>query len=209
MYGQERFKETRIPVLHEAIGAIAFGSLVTSGSAGLEASHVPMLVDDEPKPLGSLRGHLARANPQWSNVEPGTEALALFVGPNSYVTPSWYPTKQETEKVVPTWNYIAVQARGTLTFVDDPTHALAHLEDLTAQMEHGQAQPWAVSDAPEDFTAAMSRGIVGFELAITHLEGVWKLSQNRPAADIEGVRRGLAERGDDAGAALAREMGDV
>jgi transcriptional regulator len=206
MYVPAHFNETRIPILHEAIRRIAVGTLVTLGSDGLEASHLPMLIDPEPAPLGTLRGHLARANPQWKRATGGAEALVTFLGPNAYVTPSWFATKRETGKVVPTWNYIAVHAAGRPRFFDDRADLLELVARLTGTHEGKRAAPWAVTDAPVDYIDAMLKAIIGFELPIARLEGKWKLSQNKSTADIAGVRDGLAaEPGEDA-AALVREM---
>lgn len=192
MYVPEHFKEERVPTMHAAIRTYGFGTLVTSGEQELEASHLPLLLEPEPAPLGTLLGHLARANPQWQRVKPGTEALAIFLGPNTYITPSWYPSKQQNGKVVPTWNYLAIHAYGTLSFFDDPGELRAHVGKMTDTHERGRDAPWAVSDAPDRFVEQMLKAIVGFTLRITRLEGKWKMSQNRPAQDVTGVLDGLA-----------------
>jgi transcriptional regulator len=195
MYLPKDFREERVPALHEAIRQIALATLVTLGPDGVEASHVPMLIDPEPAPFGTLRGHLARANPQWRRVAAGTQALAIFLGPETYITPSWYATKRASGKVVPTWNYVAVHAYGALRIVDDAAWLLALVTRLTATHEAGRAQPWAVSDAPADYIAGMVKAIIGFELPIARLEGKWKMSQNRPAEDRAGVVEGLMRDG--------------
>jgi transcriptional regulator len=192
MYLPPQFREDDVPSLHAAIREIAFGTLVTLGADGLVASHVPMLVDPEPAPYGTLLGHVARANPQWEGARSDIEALAMFVGPNAYVTPSWYPTKRETGKVVPTWNYVAIHAYGPVQFFDDADRLLALVTRLTETHEAPRAAPWAVSDAPPAFVSSMVRAIVGFALPIARLEGKWKMSQNRNEADFAGVRAGLA-----------------
>jgi transcriptional regulator len=191
MYLPEDFREDRVAELHAAMRRIALGTLVTLGADGLEASHVPMLVEAEPAPHGRLQGHLARANPQWRRLSPATPALAIFLGPEGYVTPSWYATKRATGKVVPTWNYVAVHAYGALRIIDDADWLHALVTRLTEAHEAGRAAPWAVSDAPKDYVAGMVRAIVGFELTITRLQGKWKMSQNRPAEDRAGVIAGL------------------
>ena len=191
MYVPSDFNEGRVPVLHAAIREIAFGALVTLGADGLRASHIPMLIEPEPLPLGKLWGHLARANPQWQTLRHDVPALAIFIGPHAYISPSWYATKQATGKVVPTWNYVAIHASGALRIIDDAAHARAHLARLTAMHEAGRAAPWAIDDAPDAFIAGMLKGIVSFELAIDRLEGKWKMSQNRPAEDRAGVVAGL------------------
>jgi transcriptional regulator len=187
------FKEDRIEILHDAIRRTGLATLVTLTADGLVASHVPMLLDVAPAPNGTLVGHLARPNPQARGAV--GEALAIFQGPDAYITPSWYATKQQNGKVVPTWNYVAIHAYGTIEFFDD-TERLRHVVTrLTAREEAGRAQPWAVTDAPPDFINGMLRGIVGFALTISRLEGKWKMSQNRPAEDRAGVVAGL--RSDD------------
>jgi transcriptional regulator len=195
VYVPTQFREDRVPVLHEMIGRIRLGTLVTLNADGLVASHLPMLVDPEPGPFGRLSGHVARANPQWRSLEPKVQALAIFTGPEAYITPSWYATKRLNGKVVPTWNYVAIHAYGELRFIDDPAHTLAHVTRLTEAQEASRAEPWKVSDAPADFIAGMVKGIVGFELAIARLEGKWKMSQNRPEDDRAGVVEGLAREG--------------
>jgi transcriptional regulator len=197
MYVPAYFKEDRISVLHDAIRKYGFGTLVTSSERELEASHLPLLLDPEPAPLGTVLGHLARANPQWQRVKPGIEALAIFLGPNTYITPSWYPTKQQTGKVVPTWNYLAIHAYGTLSFFDDPVELRAHVSRMTETHEAPRDAPWAISDAPEDFVQKMLGAIIGFKLRVTRLEGKWKMSQNRPVEDVAGVLEGLAREDDE------------
>jgi transcriptional regulator len=195
MYVPSDFSEDRVPVLHAAIRQIAFGALVTLGEDGLTASHIPMLIEPEPSPLGTLWGHLARANPQWQRVRHDVPALAIFTGPHAYISPSWYATRQATGKVVPTWNYVAIHAYGALRIIDDAVHARAHLARLTATHEAGRVQPWAIDDAPETFIAGMLKGIISFELTIGRLEGKWKMSQNRPPEDRDGVVAGLRQEG--------------
>jgi transcriptional regulator len=208
LYVPPHFREDRVPILHAAIRRIRLATLVTTGPDGPVASHVPMILDPEPKPFGTLRGHLARANPQGGAAAPSNMmALAVFLGPEAYVTPAWYATKAQTGKVVPTWNYVAVHAAGTLHWFDDPDRLLALVTELTETQEEGRSVPWAVSDAPADYLHAMLRGIVGFELAITRLDGKCKLSQNRPADDRAGVAAGLADEGETEVAALVAAAG--
>ncbi len=195
MYRPAHFTEDRVPVLHDAIRRLGFGTLVTSGAGGLAATHLPLLLDADAGPLGTLAGHVARANPQWRDMQAGGQALAIFLGPNAYITPSWYPTKRRTGKVVPTWNYLAVHAYGEIRVFDDPALLREHVSRLTAAHEAARPAPWAVSDAPGDFIDAMLRAIVGFTMRITRLEGKWKMSQNRPAEDQAGVHRGLTAEG--------------
>lgn len=199
MYNPPHFREERPEVLHQAIREIAFATLVTEGPGGLDANHLPFLLDAE---RGVLRGHVARANLVWKEARTDREALVIFLGPDAYVTPSWYATKAVTGKVVPTWNYLTVHARGTLDFFDDAERLLALVTDLTDTHEAGRAQPWAITDAPARYIDTMLRAIVGVELKLTSLEGKWKLSQNRDEADREGVRAGLAAENPD----IARAM---
>jgi transcriptional regulator len=203
MYLPKDFKEERVHVLHEAIRQARLGTLITLGPDGMEASHVPMLVDPEPAPFGTLKGHIARANPQWRRASSEVQALAIFLGPDAYITPAWYETKRQSGKVVPTWNYVAIHAYGPLTFYEDADRLLALVTELTETHEAGRAQPWAVSDAPKDFIAGMLKAIVGFELPIARLEGKWKMSQNRPAADRAGTIAGLTTEGDEKEVAVA------
>lgn len=208
MYVPAHFREDRVPVLHATIRQIAFGTLVTLGPDGLVASHVPMLLDPEPAPFGTLRGHIARANPQWRAPDPKVPALAIFAGANAYITPSWYATKRQTGKVVPTWNYVAVHAQGPVQFFEDAERLRAIVTRLTETHEAKRAAPWQVSDAPEDYIRAMLKAIIGFELPIARLEGKWKMSQNRPAEDRAGVVEGLSSDGNAEIAALVAAQQD-
>jgi transcriptional regulator len=188
LYNPPHFREDQPEVLYAAIRKYPFATLVAEGPDGIVASHLPFLLDDT---RGVLRGHVARANPVWKEARPEREALAIFQGPNAYITPSWYATKAATGKVVPTWNYLAVHVRGPLAFFDDVDRLRALVTDLTNAHEAGRAAPWAVTDAPSGYIDTMLRAIVGVELSITGIEGKWKLSQNRDASDREGVRAGL------------------
>lgn len=208
MYVPNHFKEDRVAELHAAIRRIGIGTLITQGADGMEASHIPMLIDPEPAPHGTLRGHIARGNGQWKRATAGGEALVTFLGPDAYTTPNWFPSKRETGKVVPTWNYIAIHASGPLRFFEDKAPLLDIVTRLTDLHEGRRAAPWAVTDAPPDYIETMLKAIVGFELPIARLEGKWKLSQNKPAADVAGVRDGLAAEQDEDARALARTMVD-
>ncbi|MBX3604466.1 MAG: FMN-binding negative transcriptional regulator [Piscinibacter sp.] len=206
MYLPRHFEETRTEVLHALMRSHPFGLLVTQGPAGLLANPLPWLVDAGPTPLGTLRGHVARANPVWREA-PG-EVLVVFQGPQAYVSPGWYPAKAEHGKVVPTWNYAMVQARGRLRAVEDPAWLHGLVSRLTARHEATQPKPWQVTDAPGDYIDRMLAAIVGLEVEITALTGKWKVSQNRGAADRDGVAQGLEALPDDdaqAMAALVRE----
>ena len=202
MYIPPLFKEDRIDVLHDAIRRTGLATLVTLAADGLIASHVPMLLDPDPAPYGTLIGHLARPNPQARGAVPGVQALAIFQGPDVYITPSWYATKRENGKVVPTWNYVAIHAHGPVEFFDDTERLRDVVTRLTEREEQARADPWAVSDAPAAFIDGMLKGIVGFALPIARLEGKWKMSQNRPAQDRAGVVAGLERQGREDVAAL-------
>ncbi len=203
MYLPESFAEARLPELHGMIDSAGLATLVTAGPAGPEASHLPLLLAAEEGPFGTLYGHLARANPQWRLPGP---ALAIFTGPDGYVSPSWYPSKAADGRVVPTWNYIAVHAAGKLEVFEDAARLRDLVERLTRRHESGRPVPWQVADAPADYIASMLRGIVGVRLPIERLEGKWKLSQNRTDPDRAGVIDGLKAEKAAAPAALADAM---
>lgn len=191
MYQPPHFREDRLEVQHALMRAHPLGTLVTAGAGGLMANHVPMILDADGSGPGVLRCHLARANPQWRDLAAGAEALVIFQGPQAYVTPSWYETKRETHKVVPTWNYAVVHAWGAPRVVEDEAWLADQIAALTRAHEAARPEPWAVSDAPAPFVAAQLRGIVGVEIPIARIEGKWKVSQNRPAGDRAGVAAGL------------------
>lgn len=191
MYVPEHFREERIEVLRNAIRSAGMATLVSMTTDGLIASHAPLMLDPEPAPYGTLIGHLARANPHARTADRGVQTLVIFQGPDGYITPSVYAAKREHGKVVPTWNYEAIHAYGTLQVFDDPVRLLDVVTRLTQLHETPRTAPWAVADAPEDFVQGMLRGIVGIALPITRLEGKIKMSQNRPAADQAGVIDGL------------------
>jgi transcriptional regulator len=198
MYQPPHFREDRLEVQHALIRAQPLGLLVTAGPGGLQANHIPFLVEADGSPHGKLRAHLARANPQSAELAAVEECLIAFQGPQLYISPSLYPTKQEHGKVVPTWNYITVHAWGRPQVIDDVAWLRQQVEDLTAHNEHSRETPWLVSDAPESDVAAQLKGIVGLEIPIARIEGKWKVSQNRPAVDQAGVVAGLRGGGGDA-----------
>ena len=206
MYVPPHFRKDERTALHQAIRDARLATIVTLGNEGLEASHVPVLLDATDGPHGAIRGHLAGANPQWRRPARGTEALAIVLGPDAYVSPAWYPTKRETGRVVPTWNYVAVHAYGPIEFFEDPERLLPIVTALTERMEAGRPEPWAVTDAPADYIQAQLKGIVGFRLAIARLEGKFKLSQNRSEADRRGVIAGLEGEGGPPETEIARLM---
>lgn len=191
MYVPTAFREDDLAALHATISDARLANLVTATTEGLVATPLPLLLAPEEGPHGTHYGHVARANPQWK-LPPVGEAMALFMGPDAYVSPSWYPSKQEHGKVVPTWNYIAVHAYGPAEFFDDPDRLLELVTKLTDRHEGPRAKPWAVTDAPPPFVQAQLRGIVGLRMPILRLEGKRKMSQNRSEADRHGVAAGLA-----------------
>lgn len=212
MYQPPHFVETRPDVLHALIRAHPLGLLVSNGTDGPIANPLPFLLDADAGPHGRLRAHLAKANPQWRSISKNTEmpVLVVFQGADSYVTPSWYETKRETGKVVPTWNYAVVQVRGRARIVDDKEWLAGQIAELTATHEAPRAEPWQVTDAPAPFIEAQIKGIIGLEIDITEISGKWKVSQNRPIADRVGVANGLEAGGSaDEMAHLVRQFGNL
>jgi len=201
MYLTPHFEETRTEVLHQLIRE---RPLVTLGDDGLSANHIPFELDSAPAPLGTLRCHVARANPVWRDYSQDTESLIIFHGPQVYISPSWYETKKQSGEVVPTYNYAVVHAYGALRIVDDRAWLRGLVTRLTARFESASAAPWQVSDAPEDFIDRQLAAIVGIEIAITKIEGKWKASQNRPAQDRAGVIAALDNALDADSLAMAR-----
>lgn len=192
MYCPAAFRQDDLPSLHAQIQASGLAIVTSSGAQGLQASHLPLLLEPGEGEFGTLYGHFARANGHWRDLASGAEALVVFSGADAYVHPGWYPAKAEHGKVVPTWNYIAVHAWGQAEVFDEPERLLQLVSRLSEYHEQGRPQPWAVSDAPRDYIDSMLRAIVGFALPIRRLEGKWKLSQNRSSNDQAGVRAGLA-----------------
>ena len=195
MYNPAQFAENRIELLHLFIRQNPLAVLVSHDSTGLEATHVPVVLDAQPEPHGLLRCHLARANPQWRMLVSSPSVLVIFRGAHHYITPSWYATTKEHGKVVPTWNYVAVHVYGRAKLIEEQADLLRHLRELTDQSEAAFAQPWSVDDAPKDYIHALSTAIVGVEISIVRIEGKWKASQNRPIADRQGVIDGLETLG--------------
>jgi transcriptional regulator len=203
MYLPKQFDEPRVAVMHELIRAQPLATLVTVSASGLNANHLPFYLTASPAPFGTLQGHVARANPLLNDLDSASEVLAVFHGPDAYITPAWYASKPHTGKVVPTWNYAVVHAYGILRIIDDPAWLRAQLDALTAHNEAAFATPWAVSDAPPDFIDKISGNIVGIEMIITRLIGKWKVSQNQPPHNQASVIAGLNAQGSDAAAAMA------
>ena len=204
MYTPSYFKVADTADVHAMIRAQPFAILVTQGSDGLTATHLPTVLKvDADRPLGRIECHLARPNPQWKTLAPDIDALMIFQGPEAYIRPGWYASKAEHGKVVPTWNYAAVHVYGRLETVEDKDWLLAHVAELSDQQEAPYAAPWSTTDAPANFLDALAHGIVGLKLTITRLEGKSKMSQNRPAADRAGVVEGLAQRASGEDVAIA------
>jgi transcriptional regulator len=191
VYTPQHFEEKRPDVLARAIRDIQFALLVTAADGAYFASHVPMVLK-QANGAFTLEAHFARANEHWKVLAGKPASLAVFQGPQTYVSPSWYESKREHGKVVPTWNYVVVHAHGSLEMVEDGDWLLAHLEDLVAANEGRREQPWAISDAPAEFIQGMTRGIVGFRFTVERLEGKWKMSQNRSQLDRAGTLAGLS-----------------
>ena len=191
MYLPHHFRERRLEVLHAFIERHPLGVLVTAVDGAPVADHVPMLLAREQGPHGTLRGHVARANTLWRTTTDGAEVLVVFHGADAYVSPAWYPSKQTDGKVVPTWNYSVVHARGRIRFFDDEARLHALVSSLTDHFERARPEPWSIADAPADYVRAMLRAIVGFEIEVSDLAGKFKASQNRPAEDRAAVRDAL------------------
>lgn len=191
MYMPPAFRQSDRTAIIAAIQQSGLGNLITATNDGPFASPLPFFYEQDEGESGTLYAHLARANPQWKTPPIG-DALVTFMGPDAYVSPSYYPSKAEHGKVVPTWNYVSIHASGPVEFFEDRDRLRAVVERLTARHEHGRSNPWQVSDAPEDFISAQLKGIIGVRIPVRTLEGKWKMSQNRNDADKAGVKAGLA-----------------
>ena len=203
MYQPSHFEESRPEVLHALLRTHPLATLVTLTAQGLEANHIPLVLRTQGVDRPTLVGHVARANPLWRETDLATPVLAIFQGPQHYISPGWYASKAEHGKVVPTWNYAVVHAKGTLQVHDDAAWIRAQMVELTGQQEAGMARPWAVDDAPPDYTDKLLGAVVGIEIPIDSLVGKWKVSQNQPAANQVTVQQGLQGLGTEAGAAMA------
>lgn len=205
MYEPPLHKKDDLPALHALIRAQPLGLLISHGPDGLEANAIPFLIDASAGKLGTLRAHMARTNKQWRALQQAEEALVVFQGPDRYISPNWYATKRETGKVVPTWNYVMVQAAGRPRVIEDAEWLRAQIGELTRTHEGMRPAPWAVSDAPADFVGMQIKAIVGVEIEIARIAGKWKVSQNRPAADRDGVIQGLIAEGEP----MALDMAEI
>ena len=206
MYTPKDFLDDDLPTLHADMQRNSFAALVSLTSAGLVATHLPVLLDPDRGPLGTILGHVSRANLQWQQTDPATETLLIFSGPDTYVTPNWYPSKQETHRVVPTWNYAAIHAYGTLTFFDDPERLRHIVTRLTNLHESTFPTPGKVTDAPAIYIDSQLKAIIGFELPISRIEGKRKFNQNRSTTDQTGVIQGLRSLNDPTKSAVADFM---
>lgn len=211
MYQPAHFREDRLEVQHDLIRRHPLGLLISMGTGGLVANPIPFILDSAASTHGTLQCHVARANGQWKELANLSECLVVFQGPEHYVTPSWYATKKEHGKVVPTWNYATVHCWGQPAIKDDAGWLHRQIDALTRGHEEKRAAPWAVTDAPAPFIEGQVRGIVGIEIPIARIEGKWKVSQNRPEADRRGVHAGLQADGDAQGAMaqLVAERGGI
>ncbi len=203
MYVPKTFEQPNLTACHGLIEANSFGTLVSVSGGVPVATHIPFVLERERGANGTLVGHMARANPQCDLLN--AEALAVFQGPHAYVSPSWY----EAAPAVPTWNYMAVHAYGTPEIIDDPGHARQALARLVDVHESSHSALWTLGSLPDEFVEEMIRGIIAFEIPVARLEGKWKLSQNRSAADRNGVIEGLRAQGDSMSHAVAQMMGAI
>jgi transcriptional regulator len=203
MYQPNRFKHNDLAAMHQLMHAHPLATMVTLANEGINANHIPLHLSPDAGEFGTLRGHVARANPIWQDFNADVETLVIFQGPDCYISPSFYPTKQEDHKVVPTWNYAVVHAYGKLQVFDDAAWVRANLEALTTQHEASNARPWTVSEAPPDYIDNLLNAIVGIELVIGKISGKFKMSQNQNARNLEGVLTGLQQRGDAASLEVA------
>ncbi len=209
MYIPRHFEETRPHVLQSLIRQYPLATIVTQVEGELNANHIPLLFSPGPAPHGELQGHVARANPILNDLAHPHDVLMIFQGPNAYISPSWYEEKALTGKVVPTWNYLAVHAYGTVSIHDDPDWLREHLPRLTGEHEGAMAAPWQLEDAPDEYITRMLRGIVGIEFSINRVIGKWKLSQNKSESDQQAIVAGLDGGEHAEGNALARSMKDM
>lgn len=204
MYIPAHNAETDLNTLQDLIVAHPLGAWITQGADGLTANHIPFIIDRERGPYGTLRAHVAKANPIWRELIAGQESLVIFQGPQSYITPSWYPSHLSSGEVVPTWNYVLVHAKGPAEVHQDPAWVYQAISDLSVQQEAGRAPPWKVEEAPADFIERLARAIVGIEIPIESLSGKWKLSQDETTEDRLGTVAGLAAQPDANSQALAQ-----
>jgi len=206
MYQPKSFQQDNVDEMKAMMKAYPLATLVTTGQHGTQANHIPLILKEVAAGEHVLWGHLAKANPLWQELDNSASVLVIFHGPNGYVSPNYYPTKQEHGKVVPTWNYVAVHVRGELAFIHEDEWKLEMLNKLTAQHESQQKDPWSVSDAPKAFTQSLLGAIVGFEIKVTVMEGKWKAGQNQPRKNRQGTIDGLSVSQNSADKKMAEVM---
>ncbi|MGA3222621.1 MAG: FMN-binding negative transcriptional regulator [Acidobacteriaceae bacterium] len=209
MYTPKAFEVTDLPMLHSVMKQSELATLVSNTTQGLVATHLPLLLDETRGEYGTLIGHVSRANAQWRETDPKAEALIIFLGLDAYVSPNWYPAKQETGRVVPTWNYAAIHAYGRITFFEDVERLRTVVTELTQKHEASFPAPWQVSDAPAVYIDSQLKAIVGFEFEILRLEGKRKFNQNRSEEDRVGVIEGLRELQDERKTKVADLMEEI
>jgi transcriptional regulator len=192
VYSPSQFQETRPEVLHEHMRQHPLAAIIAATAGGLQANHVPLILEPDRGELGTLQGHIARANSIWRDLAAGAEVLVIFQGASHYISPNWYPSKARDGKVVPTWNYVVVHARGRISWIHEAAWLREFVTRLTVRHEPSDGSAWQVSDAPSDYIDQMLSAIVGLEIAITEITGKWKLSQNRNAVDRAGVVSALS-----------------
>ena len=204
MYVPKHFEETDLAVLHQLIRSRSLGTWVAWAGGKLVVNHLPFLIDASRGEFGTLVGHVARANPIWKAIVDPTPSVVVFQGADKYITPSWYPSKQETGKAVPTWNYVVVHAHGSPRVIQDKEWLRAHVAELSDRHEHALPVPWKLTDSPAEYIETLLNAIVGIEIPLDSLHGKWKLGQNRTASDLAGVVEGLSADGNDASLELAQ-----
>nr|WP_294864132.1 FMN-binding negative transcriptional regulator [uncultured Pseudogulbenkiania sp.] len=209
MYLPAHFNESHTDALHQCIAQHPFGALITHGKNGLDANHIPFELATKEGELGVLKAHIARANPLWQDVANGAEVLVVFRAGEAYISPNWYPTKHESHRQVPTWNYIVVHAYGRIHFHDDERYVRGVLARLTRRHEASQSTPWKMTDAPRDYIDSLLQRIIGLQIDITRLVGKSKLGQDEEARDILGAAHALKECGNhDLGDAMLAAMAE-
>jgi len=209
MYQPKSFQQDNVDEMKAMMKAYPLATLVTTGQHGVEANHIPLILKEVAAGEHALWGHMAKANPLWQELDDNAHVLAIFHGPNGYVSPNYYPTKQEHGKVVPTWNYVAVHVRGELAFNHDDEWKLEMLNMLTQQHESQQKDPWSVNDAPKEFTQSLLGAIAGFEIKVTAIDGKWKAGQNQPNKNRQGTIDGLSASPNQADKKMAQVMSDM
>jgi transcriptional regulator len=192
MYTPKKFQQHDVTALKELIVAYPFATLMTHSDAGIEAEHIPFILT-QVKGRDVLQGHIAKANPLWKKVKDNAQVLIVFNGPNCYISPNYYPTKKEAGKVVPTWNYVTVHVKGAISFVQDDNWNFNLITNLTNHHEAAQQEPWSIEDAPQEYIARMLPAIVGIEIDITSITGKWKVSQNQPEINKQGMVNALSK----------------